>query len=110
MICSACGKEMVGGARFCSNCGRAVVGEPVVPVATTYPRLARPRDGRAIGGVCAGFAKAYGWDVIVVRLVLCAAVLFGCGLPVPAYLIAWIVMPNEPFSLPISVTMGSQAV
>ena len=96
MICSSCRNEMNPGARFCSNCGSAVVGQPVVPV---YPRLVRPRYGRVIGGVCAGFAQQYGWDVVLVRILLCVLVLFGAGTPVIAYLIAWIVMPNEPFYL-----------
>jgi phage shock protein C len=59
--------------------------------------LFRPLAGRAIAGVCAGFAQRYGWDVVAVRLILVAAVLIGCGAPVIAYLIAWIVMPNEPY-------------
>ena len=38
--------------------------------------------------------------MIIVRLVLCLAVLFGAGLPLIAYLIAWAVIPNEPHLLP----------
>jgi phage shock protein C len=98
MICSACGSELNPGARFCSNCGRAVIGPPVIPV---FPRLTRPRYGRAIAGVCAGFAQHYGWDVVLVRILLCVLVLFGCGTPIIAYLIAWIVMPNEPYIFPV---------
>jgi phage shock protein C len=98
MICSACSSEMNPTARFCSNCGRAVVGPPVIPV---YPRLMRPRSGRAIAGVCAGFAQRYGWDVVLVRILLCVSVLFGCGAPILAYLVAWIVMPNEPYFFPV---------
>ena len=94
MICSACRNEINPGARFCSNCGSAVVGPPVVPV---HSRLVRPRYGRAVGGVCAGFAQQYGWDVVLVRILLCVLVLFGCGTPIIAYLIAWVVMPNEPY-------------
>jgi phage shock protein PspC (stress-responsive transcriptional regulator) len=58
--------------------------------------LVRPLQGRAIAGVCAGFAQRYGWDVTIVRLVLVLSVLIGCGSPVIAYIIAWVVMPNEP--------------
>jgi phage shock protein C len=70
----------------------------VVPV---FPRLTRPRYGRVIAGVCAGFAQHYGWDVVLVRILLCVLVLFGCGTPIIAYLIAWIVMPNEPYIFPV---------
>jgi phage shock protein C len=94
MICSSCRNEINPGARFCSQCGSAVVGQPVVPVRS---RLVRPRYGRAIGGVCAGFAQHFGWDVVLVRILLVVLVLFGAGTPIIAYLIAWIVMPNEPF-------------
>jgi phage shock protein PspC (stress-responsive transcriptional regulator) len=59
--------------------------------------LFRPLQGRAIAGVCAGFAQCYGWDAVAVRLILVAAVLVGCGAPVIGYFIAWIVMPNEPY-------------
>jgi len=70
-----------------------------VPVheAVAQAGLFRPLQGRAIAGVCAGFAQRYGWDTVLVRLALVAAVLIGCGTPVIAYIIAWIVMPNEPY-------------
>jgi phage shock protein C len=98
MNCSACGNGMNEDARFCSNCGRVVMGAPVVPVRS---RLSRPRDGGAIAGVCAGFAQEYGWDVVLVRLALCATVILGCGAPILLYVAAWIVMPNEAFVLPV---------
>jgi phage shock protein C len=98
MNCSACNNPMNPGARFCSNCGRAVMGPPVYPLHT---RLVRPLYGRAIGGVCAGFAQEYGWDVVLIRILLCVVVFFGCGMPILAYLIAWIVMPNEPYFFPM---------
>ena len=97
MMCSGCGAQMHAGSRFCSNCGRAA-GMPLYPART---RLVRPRHGRVLGGVCAGFAQEYGWDVVLVRILLVAFVIFGCGAPIIAYLIAWIVMPNEPFFFPM---------
>lgn len=94
MNCSVCNNPMTQGARFCSNCGGAVIQPPVVRV---YPtRLMRPRYGRVFGGVCAALAQHFGWDVILVRILLCVIVLFGCGTPILAYLIAWIAIPNEP--------------
>ena len=98
MTCSTCGNEMNPGSRFCSNCGRAAIGPPVYPVRT---RLFRPHYGRVIAGVCAGFAQEYGWDVVLVRILLCVVVFFGCGTPILAYLVAWIVMPNEPYFFPM---------
>jgi phage shock protein C len=103
MICMNCSSEVQDGARFCSACGvRVAPAYGTVHEAATREGLVRPRQGRAIAGVCAGFARRYGWDVTVVRLVLVLTALVGCGTPFLAYLIAWIVMPNEPFSFPAS--------
>ncbi len=98
MICPKCSCEVQSGARFCSACGQRVA-PAYVPVheAVAQAGLFRPLQGRAIAGVCAGFAQRYGWDVTIVRLVLVLSVLIGCGAPVIAYIIAWIVMPNELF-------------
>jgi phage shock protein C len=62
-------------------------------------QLLRPRYDRKVAGVCAAFARAYGWDVTVVRIVLLALVLFGGG-GVLAYVICWIVIPEEPLGMP----------
>jgi phage shock protein C len=108
MNCPACNAEITDTARFCSACGRPQFAQLV------QTRIMRPRFGRAIGGVCAAFAQHFGWDVVLVRLVLVAAVLFGCGTPMLAYAIAWIVIPNEPKyfnappSAPVSAPMDAQ--
>lgn len=61
--------------------------------------LLRPRYDRKIAGVCAAFARAYGWDLNLVRLVLVLLVLFGGG-GLLAYVICWIVIPEEPAGVP----------
>ena len=53
-----------------------------------------------LGGVCIGLAQHMGWDVALVRVLLVVLVFFGCGTPILAYFIAWIVIPNEPYSFP----------
>ena len=105
MICTACGQTLDSTARFCSSCGQALlINRPVVYRAE---RLTRPRDGRMLAGVCAGFAQRYGWEVVIVRLIVLLAIVFA-GVPVIAYLIAWVVMPNEQYALPAqTVTQGS---
>jgi phage shock protein PspC (stress-responsive transcriptional regulator) len=58
------------------------------------PRLARPRHGRLIAGVCAGIARRFGWSPTTVRLLF----VLSCLLPGPqvlAYLVLWVVMPKE---------------
>ena len=98
MNCTACGKDLNPGARFCSNCGAAVIQQQYTP--QPAQRLYRPLYGRMIGGVCVGFAQHFGWDVVLVRILLLVIVFFGCGTPIIAYLIAWIVMPSELFVFP----------
>ena len=61
--------------------------------------LLRPRYDRKIAGVCAAFARAYGWDLTLTRLVLVLLVFFGGG-GVLAYVICWVVIPEEPLALP----------
>lgn len=113
MDCLECGELVGTGARFCSVCGRAVPFTivPPPPRAGLLPLsnmrgLYRPREGRMVAGVCAGFAQRYGWDATVVRLVLGLALFFGAGTPLLAYLIAWVVMPNGQYSLPARASAG----
>ncbi len=54
-----------------------------------------------IGGVCAGVAMHNGWDISVVRIVTIILVLSGIG-PL-AYILAWIVIPQEPMLIPVAV-------
>ena len=91
---------MNGEAKFCSGCGR-VVDERAYQA--EQRRLTRPRADRKIAGVCAGVAQYTGWDVTLVRLVAVLATIFGVGMPVLAYLIGWIVMPDVPLALPAQV-------
>ena len=57
-------------------------------------RFLRPRDGRVIGGVCGAFARYFNVDVVLVRIIwLMMVLLFGTG--VLAYLVCWIVIPEE---------------
>jgi phage shock protein C len=70
------------------------------PFARQWPRLERPREGRRIAGVCAAFAQRYGWDPMLVRLILVLSFFCGAGMALPAYIIAWIIIPNEPYLLP----------
>ncbi|WP_426562890.1 PspC domain-containing protein [Angustibacter sp. McL0619] len=57
-------------------------------------RLTRPREGRMLGGVCAGVAQYTGVDVTVVRLLAVASCLFGLA-GVVVYLAGVILMPQE---------------
>jgi len=59
----------------------------------------RPRNNRMIAGVCAAFARQYGWDLNVTRIVT-AVVICLTGVGAFAYIAAWILIPEEPYALP----------
>lgn len=58
-------------------------------------RLYRSVQNRKIAGVCAGLADYFDIDPTIVRLLLVVFFLMG-GAGVIAYIIAWIVVPEEP--------------
>ena len=89
---------MEADARFCSGCGTAWGGHGFAR-APLFGQLMRPRHPRVIGGVCSGLALHFGWDVSVVRVLWVLCVLCA-GTGVLAYIIAWIVIPEEPYLLP----------
>ena len=60
-------------------------------------RFYRSKDHSVIGGVCAGVAERFGWDIALVRIVTVLIGLFG-GPIIIAYLVAWVVVPVRPFA------------
>ena len=80
------------------------------PFVTAQTRLIRPRAGRMIAGVCQGLANNYNWDVTVVRVVTVLLSVFGGGAGIVAYVVFWVVMPEEPLALPSGPTPGSTYV
>lgn len=58
-------------------------------------RLMRSRTDRSIAGICGGIAAFFGVDPSLVRLVTLLLILAG-GLSLWAYVILWIVIPEEP--------------
>jgi phage shock protein C len=100
MYCNYCGKVIQDDASHCAYCGKRI-GSVIA-----RKRLVRPRVGRKVAGVCAGFAEYFDLDVTLVRLVwLITAIMTGVG--VLSYPIAWIVMPEEPEI--VEVPAGFQA-
>jgi len=95
MFCTKCGSELRELDYYCSACGAATAraAEPPRPVA----RLSRPMSEKKIAGVCAAFARYFGVDVTLVRVLWVVLTVF----PMPcfglvAYIVAWIVMPKDP--------------
>lgn len=54
--------------------------------------LTRPRKGRMLGGVCAGIARRYGVNPLVMRALGVMSLLFLTPLP---YVGLWVLMPRE---------------
>ncbi|MCB2223940.1 MAG: PspC domain-containing protein [Actinobacteria bacterium] len=65
------------------------------PQHTRPARLTRSRDDRVIAGIAGGLAKYLGVDPVLVRLGFVALALIAGG-GILAYLIAWLVIPEEP--------------
>jgi phage shock protein C len=58
-------------------------------------RLVRSRDDRWIAGVCGGVAQYLGVDANLVRLIVVLGTIFGFGSLLVAYVVAWVLMPEE---------------
>ena len=58
-------------------------------------KLFRSRTDRSIAGICGGLAEFFHVDTTVLRLITLFLILFG-GLSIWAYIILWIVIPEEP--------------
>ena len=58
----------------------------------------RSRKNRVIAGICGGLAEYFDVDPIIVRLIALILVLSAGG-GLLAYIIAWIVVPEEPDNL-----------
>ncbi len=57
--------------------------------------LLRSRDGRMLGGVCAGVAGYFSLDVTLVRVIWTVVSVLTGGAGVLAYLVAWAIIPDE---------------
>ena len=57
--------------------------------------LVRTRDGRMLAGVCAGVADYLGLDVTLARVTWAVVSVITGGAGVLAYLVAWIIIPDE---------------
>src|ERR1700745_440056 len=102
MYCNYCGKVVQDDANVCAYCGTRV------GAVLARKRLIRPRNGRKIAGVCAGFAEYFDLDLTLVRVVCLISAFLGVGLSFIAYLVAWIVIPEEPLPLQPAVPAGEQ--
>jgi phage shock protein C len=101
MYCNYCGKSIQDDANICAYCGTRVGG------VIARKRLVRPREGRKLAGVCLGLGEYFDLDVTLVRVVWLITA-FCTGVGFLGYLIAWIVMPEEPHLLVAQVPQISR--
>jgi len=58
-------------------------------------QLFRSKSNKVIGGVCGGIGKYFGIDPTVIRLLWVLFTFFSFGAAILAYIIAWIIVPEE---------------
>jgi phage shock protein PspC (stress-responsive transcriptional regulator) len=57
--------------------------------------LIRPREGRVIGGVCAGLGRRFGFSPWQARILFVVILMLIPGSQIIIYPILWILMPSE---------------
>jgi phage shock protein PspC (stress-responsive transcriptional regulator) len=57
--------------------------------------LVRPREGRVLGGVCAGLGRRFGIDPWPARIIFVLLLMLIPGSQILVYPILWILMPSE---------------
>ena len=76
--------------------------------ASASTQLMRSRDDRMLAGVCAGVARYFGVDVTLVRVIWAVVAVITGGAGVLAYLVAWILIPDEGQKSPVAENIPGQ--
>lgn len=92
--CPFCAETIRAEAIKCRYCGSRIERSSVFS-RSWY----RQREGKMVGGVCAGLAHEWGISVTLVRLATVMGAVFG-GWSILIYFALWIIMPMAPERLP----------
>ncbi len=97
MYCTECGEQLRETDKYCSQCGNPMAGGVRRLQAPPVPErgmLMLDKGHKKVSGVCAGFARYFGMDVSLMRLVwLAVSICTGVGFVV--YLVAAVVLPSD---------------
>lgn len=66
-------------------------------------------NNKTIGGVCAGLADYFDLDVVLIRVAFVLLLLFG-GVGLLAYIILWIVIPQQPMGFTMADNIQGEGI
>ena len=88
--CNKCGAEINENSDFCPKCGTSQK-----KADTEIKRLYRSKKDKILGGVCGGMAEYFNIDPTLIRILWVIFTLMG-GSGILAYIICWIIIPENP--------------
>ena len=62
--------------------------------------LYRSRREHKLGGVCYGLAEYFDIDPVLMRLLAVLGIFASAGTAILAYIVAWVIIPEEPYVPP----------
>jgi phage shock protein PspC (stress-responsive transcriptional regulator) len=75
---------------------------PPMQPAPARPPLRRSRQDRVLSGVLGGIGRQYDVDPVLLRILVVIATIFTGGAVAIGYLVAWLLIPDEPTWVPVA--------
>jgi phage shock protein PspC (stress-responsive transcriptional regulator) len=75
---------------------------PPMQPAPVRPPLRRSRQDRVLSGVLGGIGRQYDVDPVLLRILVVIATIFTGGAVAIGYLVAWLLIPDEPAWVPVA--------